>query len=406
MFGGEGSGGPLGDTWIWNGDSWQQQHPATSPSARAGALMAFDPRSRRLVLVGDSNFFPGGVTDTWSWDGSTWHQEVAPSDLRSPVARGTADMAEDPATGQLILVTATPPMPGAPGVPDPSSADPATDGVIMSPAPIPPPSGGAVPIPPRAGSPGDSGGVPPLPTPIDLGSVASDQRQTWAWSGSAWMRLSPDTSPTGALGATGLAYDGSAHRLVLMTTTGPSSCRSAGPGIAATPNAVPATPRAQPMPGIGCTWTPQQHRWSWDGHTWTDDTTTPAYLPPTALVSMPDDSGLLLANHGSTWTARGTAWTHRQPTAELFARTDFSMASDPAHNTVVLFGGRVVSTMAADTWTWNGTIWTHRAGTAPPAPTFRAPPPMGAAPTTTTLEVTPCNLATPSPDGVVACAIP
>jgi hypothetical protein len=59
----------LQDTWTWNGSTWQQRTPASSPSARMGAGLAFDRARGRAVLFGGGG---GSQADTWEWDGTNW----------------------------------------------------------------------------------------------------------------------------------------------------------------------------------------------------------------------------------------------------------------------------------------------------------------------------------------------
>jgi hypothetical protein len=105
VFGGQTEFPPaiLGDTWTWDGNQWGQQHPPTSPTPRDGAVLRYDPASRKLLLF-------GGLTstswsrETWAWDGSTWTQ-LAPS--ASPPAT-TYVAATDPGTGAPLLIGRTP----------------------------------------------------------------------------------------------------------------------------------------------------------------------------------------------------------------------------------------------------------------------------------------------------------
>ncbi len=102
-FGGATSNtGPyLNDTWSWNGANWAQLTPATSPSVRDGATIAYDPAMNggELVLFGGYN---GTTTlsDTWAWTGSNWAFQ---SPATVPPARQLAAMAYDTATSQLLL---------------------------------------------------------------------------------------------------------------------------------------------------------------------------------------------------------------------------------------------------------------------------------------------------------------
>jgi hypothetical protein len=99
LFGGVGSGSFLNDTWTWDGTTWTEQSPVTSPPARDGASMAYDPSTGDMVLFG-GNGNPGRLGDTWTWDGTTWTQQ---SPVTSPPARVGASMAYDPSTGNMVL---------------------------------------------------------------------------------------------------------------------------------------------------------------------------------------------------------------------------------------------------------------------------------------------------------------
>jgi trimeric autotransporter adhesin len=100
LFGGFDGTNYLADTWTWDGTTWTQQTPATSPPARAGATMEY--YDGQVVLFGGFN----GSTyfnDTWTWDGTTWTQDTG----TNPPARAYASLAEDTGyaegTGALVL---------------------------------------------------------------------------------------------------------------------------------------------------------------------------------------------------------------------------------------------------------------------------------------------------------------
>jgi mannan endo-1,4-beta-mannosidase len=103
LFGGQASSGVLNDTWTWNGTTWTQQQPASSPPARAAAGAAYDRVHGRVLVFGGVISANGKLTyfgDTWSWDGTTWTQLHPAS---SPSARQLADMAFDPTGQQVVL---------------------------------------------------------------------------------------------------------------------------------------------------------------------------------------------------------------------------------------------------------------------------------------------------------------
>ncbi|HEY0882217.1 MAG TPA: kelch repeat-containing protein, partial [Archangium sp.] len=53
LFGGQGDGGRLDDTWEWDGASWTQLNPLTSPPPSAGHGMAWDPAGERVLVYAD-----------------------------------------------------------------------------------------------------------------------------------------------------------------------------------------------------------------------------------------------------------------------------------------------------------------------------------------------------------------
>jgi hypothetical protein len=93
-----------GDTWVWR-EGWRQLSPATSPSPRLGAAMAYDATGGDVVLFGGSTVNDSAGTylnDTWTWDGVTWTQQFP---AVSPPARqcSTPGMVYDGVTGTVLL---------------------------------------------------------------------------------------------------------------------------------------------------------------------------------------------------------------------------------------------------------------------------------------------------------------
>jgi galactose oxidase-like protein/Kelch motif protein len=64
------AGTVLHDTWVWDGTSWTQQHPAQSPRGRVGAAAAV--ASGRVVLFSGDDGTGTALVDTWTWDGTSW----------------------------------------------------------------------------------------------------------------------------------------------------------------------------------------------------------------------------------------------------------------------------------------------------------------------------------------------
>ena len=106
-------GDTTNETWVWNGTTWNQLSPASNPPARFGGSMAYDAATQQLVLFGGCTESAGTtqsptsgcllpyVNDTWAWNGSTWNQQFPAT---SPTPRDGASMAYDSQTSQLVLV--------------------------------------------------------------------------------------------------------------------------------------------------------------------------------------------------------------------------------------------------------------------------------------------------------------
>lgn len=91
LFGGESYQAGFADTWAWDGTNWTQLAPATSPPGVVYGHMAFDPIRSVVVLWG--GVAAGGTypADTWTWNGSTWTRHTT----ASPPGRSNGMMAWD-----------------------------------------------------------------------------------------------------------------------------------------------------------------------------------------------------------------------------------------------------------------------------------------------------------------------
>ncbi len=103
LFGGQGSSGFLGDSWLFSlaTSSWSALNPATSPTSRSGASMAFNSSNGTFLLFGGVNS-GGPLGDTWLYDPAlgNWRELSPPT---PPAARAFASMVFDSANKVFLL---------------------------------------------------------------------------------------------------------------------------------------------------------------------------------------------------------------------------------------------------------------------------------------------------------------
>lgn len=89
------------DTWMWDGQNWEQVFPAHNPGARGGVAMAYDPGRNQLILFGGLNDRGDPTSNaTWTWNGSDWVELKPPV---SPGARAYHSMAYNPISKRIML---------------------------------------------------------------------------------------------------------------------------------------------------------------------------------------------------------------------------------------------------------------------------------------------------------------
>ncbi len=90
------------DTWTWDGITWTQRHPAASPPASTGGAtaIAYDAGRKTVVMFGGLFVASRALDQTWTWDGTTWTQ-MRPA--TSPPARFNHGMTYVAATHSVVL---------------------------------------------------------------------------------------------------------------------------------------------------------------------------------------------------------------------------------------------------------------------------------------------------------------
>ncbi|MEZ5963590.1 MAG: kelch repeat-containing protein [Planctomycetota bacterium] len=102
VFGGrDAAGSDLGDLWEWNGSTWQSIGATPAPSPRRWASMTFDPTINACILFGGRDNLSGVyLNDTWAWDGTSWAQ-LSPG--TSPTPRGRQVSVYDSRRGRIVM---------------------------------------------------------------------------------------------------------------------------------------------------------------------------------------------------------------------------------------------------------------------------------------------------------------
>ena len=88
------------DTWEWDGASWEQREPATSPPPSRAPALAYDAARGEVVLVTGPSGADEDLASTWTWDGLEWTR-LAPAIAAS--GRQAHDLVYDPSRGETLL---------------------------------------------------------------------------------------------------------------------------------------------------------------------------------------------------------------------------------------------------------------------------------------------------------------
>jgi len=275
LFGGRENYGYLGDTWTWDGTTWTEQHPETSPSARGYTGAAFDVANRQVVMFGGIDDHGAALDETWTWDGTTWtqqHPEV------SPPACCSLGMAYDAARQQVVLF-------GGGAILGETWTWDGTTWTQQNP----------IRSPPGRGSPGMAYDAVTQRVVLFGGVQGVDEytylRDTWTWDGSTWTKQRPTGSPSeragvglagylptgeivlfgghnnrGILSGTGV-WDG-ANWIQQVPAVSPSSRYATGMAYDRISRQVVLFGGYGPK-GPGGLSGPLRDTWTWEGSTWT-----------------------------------------------------------------------------------------------------------------------------------------
>lgn len=260
-----------------------------TPQPCVGAVMSLTNNAGANVALLDNGAYPGNVpyeNDTWTWTGTDWTQKGQAFDTTAPLP-GRIDSAGSYDGNNFVLF-------GGRGAS-------ATDGTLDD---------------------------------------------TWSWSGTAWTKLAPATSPSGRY----------KHEMAYLST-------GANPGSV--------------MFGGRNNNDFLEETWVWTGTTWTQialaNGTSPAARVDHAMAASP--TAVLLFGGSTTnqqlndtWNFNGTVWAKLGPATSPSARSGHCMAYDSSNSIWVMFGGANEYNYLPETWIFTGTNWqlvSVPAGTGP-----------------------------------------
>jgi hypothetical protein len=280
----------------------QSRHTAPAPAARhtpvptpapsapvsgAGFAVADDPATGQVVLFGGRFNYD----NTWIWNGVHWSLAHP---AQSPPGRAFASEAYDPLTKQVLLFGGT-----------------------------------AVPVPPTT----------------QCCFVGTPLNDTWAWNGSTWHEVESGSSQAPVDGFMG--WDDATNEMVLVSASSPNP-----PPTLANGNSVP-TPLST---------------WIWNGAQWVRQPhASGGALGPIAYdpishallnVGAQQDS-----NNLATYRWNGTTWTKLGGSRRSFnplvgAQLTPSIALNPATGHLVFLSPSYSQGPEAAAWTWTGQVWT------------------------------------------------
>ncbi|MCL4449358.1 MAG: hypothetical protein M1483_06575 [Actinobacteria bacterium] len=255
---------PTSDTtWLWNGSDWSAAFSSSSPAPSATLSMAYDAANQTVVLLAGYSGTNGEFLQTWTWNGTAWTEQFPTASPSSNDACCLAvdEMTYDAASNVVLLLT-------------PAGNTWTWDGTNWTKvASSGPPNSGSLAYDAQTSQVIYFGGL--ISSNSNTGTT-TDSNETWAWSGTAWAKLSPTTSPSPRIQPT-MAYDPLNQSIVVFGGIGPCSGFGQCPSLDDT--------------------------WAWNGSTWIAESPVSSPPPSVAGNGMAFDGSMIMGLDGSgnTW---------------------------------------------------------------------------------------------------------
>ncbi len=378
LFGGATFGGPGGgnDLWELDGDVWTERRPATTLSARTLPAMAYDPVTEQVLLVG------GPVKETWGWNGQVWTRLADAIAIAPDTGISSHAMTTDFARGRVVLL-------------GPHGDVQEWDGTAWTLADLLPSPAQALSARCFHAGAIDSLRREVVVFGGTLNDAAiTTFGDTWIWNGT-WRRSVVTLAPSARFGAS-MSFDAVRGEVVLFGGCNSNLQPLGDTWVWRDQRWIQLAPTRSPPPrcyhasvfdearaqvvmfGGQGTAGPRADTWTWDGTTWTD--ASPVISPRertgmamgydpirarTVLFSGGDNRNTVFED---TWTWDGASWTEVVTSVAPSMRNFTPLAWDAARQRLVMFAGNAQNVVIADVWEWEGTRWTL-------IPTQRAPTP-------------------------------
>jgi hypothetical protein len=396
LFGGHPIGSPYGvlnDTWKFQGGHWSQLAPTHHPSARAGAMIAYDSADHYVMLFsGGSTLCPcADLRDTWKFSSGSWTNITTKPNPLTPrqLHYVYPEMSYDSADGYVVFYMSTfNPYPAweatwtfshgnwtnissySTGMPSARAIasfadDPAAGYVLFF-----------------------GGGT----------NVGGRSNASYAFSGGNWTPLAT-TGQITPMGGAALAYDNNSGGMILIpggvgSTSGTyysprTTFDFSGGRWSVLPTFTPFGPPARYDFGMaggllfgGCAagGRAMKDTWSFSDGFWFNLTATVGKAPPArcgaAMVASPGGRVYLFGGvkgstiYGDLWEFRGGSWLQLVTLGSSPpARYDASAIYDYRTRQIVIFGGENATGFLNDTWLhhWRTGWTTVSSGITPPA---------------------------------------
>ncbi|HEV2315973.1 MAG TPA: hypothetical protein VGV89_00125 [Thermoplasmata archaeon] len=396
-------------TWTFSRGTWSQAVSPNAPSGRIGAVMAYDPGIRKVVLFGGATDLGAGggdyLNDTWTFHAGVWTNVSARSPA-APAPRAFPAMAFDPTGNRLIVFGGTThvfcPTAGCPGTTYQDTwAFSNNVWTALSTRGAPSPRYGAALAPdPSAKAMLLFGGAICVCRPTYTNATI-DYNDSWTFAAGRWTALSVGHAPSPRWGST-LIYDPAIPAVLLIGGMSRSVYASPRPADAWAltstgwaPLTVPQLPASRTLPPsaplvpcpLALSYDPATSSvlllgiplWSFNGTNWSSIGTSPT----PAATGYPDyplmtydaaDRYVVLLELNHTWKFQSDRWSRLAPGPTWSgwpywaSDTDAAMTYDAHDGYVLFFGGYYTNS----TWSFVGGVWTQLSPSHPPPSRFGA----------------------------------